>query len=253
MTFALTIAEINEIPSFTLRSGFVVNMIALNHIPLSHVLALFSLDFSLHTQIQRNLRMALAMLKKLLGWISPKPKDPLNECSICTNPISGRPNLVLSCHHARCDGCLIHVFTKAIESETSFPPKCCQPISLSAARKILPLGLAVDFERARREYMTTNRIYCHIEICLAFIPRSNIRLRRARCEDCGARTCTKCRKEYHHFGQCNENNAGLAPLLGLADRQGWKRCVKCGRMVEKAGGCNAMKQVSHPPTFKYVP
>jgi hypothetical protein len=136
----------------------------------------------------QHLRMAPTFFKKIWHWISSKSKEPPTECTVCTSSVTNLPNLVLDCGHVWCLTCVIFVFTRAAETEACFPPRCCQPISLSAARHLLPLEVILAFTRARREYMTINRIYCHVESCSAFIPRSKIFLRRARCEDCGANT-----------------------------------------------------------------
>lgn len=156
------------------------------------------------------------------------------ECSICTEHTPEFTMLQLStCDHQLCKGCVRKLFQNAIDDESSFPPKCCQEISLNTARTFLTSAMIAAFEEAAFEYQTPERIYC--AGCSLFIPPENVGEDFACCGNCGNVTCTHCKSEIHD-GDCPKDKA-LQKLLETASDQGWKRCYKCERMVELKGGC----------------
>jgi hypothetical protein len=97
------------------------------------------------------------------------------------------------------------------------------------------------FEKKKVEYETVNRTYCSNQRCSQFIPPFCIDDDDATCNDCGHLTCATC-KASAHAGPCG-GDAETQGLLALAEREGWRRCSKCGRMIELSIGCNSMRKL----------
>ncbi|KAF5611595.1 IBR finger domain protein [Fusarium subglutinans] len=81
--------------------------------------------------------------------------------------------------------------------------------------------------------------------CLKFIPPNNTSDdgtpcygEEAGCPVCNEITCTRC-KNKGHTGDC-EQQVGPAQALVLAETKGWKRCLRCGHLIELADGCSHM-------------
>ncbi|KAG5663459.1 hypothetical protein KAF25_001395 [Fusarium avenaceum] len=145
------------------------------------------------------------------------------------------------CGHDLCKPCIIWCVERAIAHETLFPPKCCQHEIPIEVNSFLSHDLVDHFEQKRLEYETVNRTYCSNQRCLKFIPPYCIDDDDAICNDCGTVTCATCRAAAH-AGPCVSDPETLG-LLALAEREGWKRCTKCGRMIELSLGCNSMQCV----------
>ncbi|KAF5666328.1 IBR finger domain-containing protein [Fusarium circinatum] len=95
------------------------------------------------------------------------------------------------------------------------------------------------------EHTTMNRTYCSNSQCLKFIPPNNTSDdgtpcygEEVGCPACNDITCTKC-KNKGHTGDC-EQQVGPAQALVLAETKGWKRCLRCGHLIELADGCSHM-------------
>ncbi|KAF5249688.1 hypothetical protein FANTH_4996 [Fusarium anthophilum] len=95
------------------------------------------------------------------------------------------------------------------------------------------------------EHTTMNRTYCSNSQCLKFIPPNNTSDDgtpcygdEAGCSACNEITCIKC-KNKGHTGDC-EQQVGPAQALILAETKGWKRCLRCGHLIELTDGCSHM-------------
>jgi hypothetical protein len=153
------------------------------------------------------------------------------------------------------------------------PPKCCSIIPLSAVGSLLN-SVQIELYKAKyEEWATTDRIYCPVPTCSAFIPeRMYVKVRRApftspnnpyvantlppipsilspqsrtpkkdikphvACSTCGVSVCTKC-KSLSHIGECPESD--LDPALEEQLKK-WKikRCPKCRAGVRRMYGCS---------------
>lgn len=161
------------------------------------------------------------------------------ECVACGENIHPKDAVSLSCNHIYCKVCLQSLFVRATTDESLFPPKCCrQPIDLSLTKTILSAEELIEFEEAKIEFTTTNRIYCAEVDCGKFIPPHNVYPNRecAVCTKCEAETCVHCKKLAHE-GECAADEA-LQGVLTLATGQGWQRCQGCNTMIERDHGCN---------------
>ena len=141
------------------------------------------------------------------------------------------------CQHEYCRDCLKALIETSVSDEAYFPPRCCrQPFSIVQIQMLIPSDLVREYEQKRAEFATSNRTYCHIPKCSAFIPTSGHTSDTARCPVCGSITCTVC-KSASHEGDCPEDT-GVQQLLAAAEGQGWQRCYSCRRVVELHNGCN---------------
>ncbi len=173
-------------------------------------------------------------------------EDRIQYCIACGDGHPVRCLITVPCGHCYCKPCIGGVdgvdeteglFELAMKDESLFPPRCCKTsIPLDAARPFLSEIQVQKFKEKTVEYATTNKTYCHNTQCGSFIPPSQITGDRAECAHCGLATCSLC-KAVAHDGDCPEDPAYIS-LMELAQCKGWKRCIKCRRMVELNCGCN---------------
>ncbi|KAI6760598.1 hypothetical protein HG530_009458 [Fusarium avenaceum] len=163
------------------------------------------------------------------------------HCTICLEVFPETETVEVPCGHDLCKPCIIWCVERAIAHEALFPPKCCQQEIPIEVNSFLSHDLVDRFEQKRLEYETVNRTYCSNQRCLKFIPPFCIDDGDAICNDCGDVTCATCRAAAH-AGPCASDPQTLS-LLALAEREGWKRCTKCGRVIELSLGCNSMQCV----------
>ncbi|KAI0082222.1 hypothetical protein K474DRAFT_1655575 [Panus rudis PR-1116 ss-1] len=161
-----------------------------------------------------------------------------NECVICGDVIR-RIEVQAPCGHFYDVPCLVDLFRATTRDESLFPPRCCQkPFILKQVRHYLGYQLASLYEKKSIEFSTVNRVYCSVPTCSAFIgatTRSSITLR---CPECFSGTCGQCKDEAHPGVPCSTKED--AAVLALAEREGWKRCPGCHRLVELSIGCYHM-------------
>ncbi|KAH9910165.1 uncharacterized protein BXZ73DRAFT_59173, partial [Epithele typhae] len=165
------------------------------------------------------------------------------------------------------------VFQRTTQDESLFPPKCCRiPLEFAAVQKHLPLPLCERYADKRREYTTSDRVYCHTPTCSAFLgPRQKAAAPAARglmnilfritfwplilflrlfiftktvvaytCANCGARTCARCKLRAHTEGRtCPAVDTERVLAIGRA--RGWKRCPACGHLIELIAGCSCVR------------
>ena len=85
-----------------------------------------------------------------------------------------------------------------------------------------------------------DRVYCSRANCSLWIKpdRINARHQEGRCER-GHWTCVTCRGPRHPNQACGQD-PNLIMTNELAEEQGWKKCGKCGALVEHAEACRHM-------------
>ena len=173
---------------------------------------------------------------------APKDKAGLedgdqNACVCCGDEEDSTSLVEAPCRHVYCNDCLKELFLKATKDESLFPPRCCrQNIPIDAISNSLSTEELHRFRIASIEFNTTNRIYCANPRCGIFILPENVQADLARCQECGNFTCTIC-KQVKHEGDCPQDTA-VQETIALADRENWRRCSNCQRMVELHVGCN---------------
>ncbi|KAI9648544.1 E3 ubiquitin-protein ligase arih2 [Ciborinia camelliae] len=164
------------------------------------------------------------------------------KCTICQESHSHQRVVNLSCGCMYCSVCLQRRFIRAIEAEYMFPAKCCDyAIDVTLVRHFLTLDILRDYEAKAIEYGATERVYCANRICSEFIAKENIQGDKAFCTNspCDTVTCVKCKGEWHER-DCPVDEA-LQLVLAEAKKHAWKRCEKCGTLIEHADGCAHMK------------
>ena len=150
------------------------------------------------------------------------------------------PVIRAPCGHDYDVDCVVGLFRAATTDESLFPPACCrQPFNFQRLRQHMDRELASLFEKKAREFSTQNRVYCSRASCSAFLgPATNSATAMA-CNGCGTQTCGHCKKAAHSASQRCTNDADKE-VLAMATREGWKRCPRCGLVVELIYGCNHM-------------
>ena len=168
---------------------------------------------------------------------------PTKLCNICCNEFPANNFATLPCSDEYCHECLRNLCKTALQNEASFPPRCCnREIPLDTIRHHLSAEMYNDLQDKKLEYGTSNRTYCHDPSCNAFIPRDCNRPNNlGKCPKCGSMTCLKCKGEQHLFGSCQRNEGDLKALR-FAEEKGWKRCYRCGMVLERDMGCIHMSK-----------
>ncbi|KAK5123559.1 hypothetical protein LTR85_002597 [Meristemomyces frigidus] len=163
----------------------------------------------------------------------------LFQCAACNGHFNADDCYQVNCEHYYCDGCLAELFRGATTDESLYPPRCCgDTIPYEDISIFLPKELREHFEGKREELDDTNRLYCRVPTCSAYI---GVGLRfgdAGTCVKCDAKTCVHC-KNAAHAGDCAQDQA-TQDTLKLATEEGWKKCPKCERMIELTFGCNHM-------------
>ncbi|TKA80377.1 hypothetical protein B0A55_01903 [Friedmanniomyces simplex] len=163
----------------------------------------------------------------------------VEPCAACYEPTALTSMLQAPCFDYLCTGCLDTIFKLAMTDETFYPPQCCRcPLPIKAALRHLPPATVREYKAKRLELTTVNKTYCHKSACSAFIAPHSIHNGEAFCQECRAKTCSKC-KCAAHFGPCTF--AEDAELLGIARVEKWQRCPGCRRLVERSEGCPDME------------
>ena len=165
-----------------------------------------------------------------------------SECTCCFDDVPFKNAVDLPCRHQYCQPCFSQLVGTAIQSEDTFPPKCCiQEIP----RRILDTHLSSkemsEYDEKALEYAVAvgSRYYCGSPKCAKWIDtrkahRSNGALR---CPHCQFWMCTSCRGSQHSANQDCPQDFGLGAALQQAERAGWRRCYSCRTMVELNTGC----------------
>ena len=176
-----------------------------------------------------------------------EPADNRVECQICASTKLPSEVTTLDCKpkpHVWCRDCITRVFELATRDEQMFPPTCCHhPITLQMAEQFLTPQLKGLFVKKAVEYTTTDRTYCFQSRCSTFIPKPQIQHGVATCPRCKCKTCSTCKRKMHEKDDCSEDPA-IQSLNETANREGWRRCTKCGRMIELTVGCYHVRWVT---------
>ena len=189
------------------------------------------------TAIQK-LVHALKKIMRSIKILNPAESSQPETCTSCRENCS--ETFKTQCSHFYCKDCLIRMVTKSLQDESMFPPQCChKPIEGSDMKKMIGSALVQEQKKRATELNDPDRTYCsdltcsrYISPTIGFWPAFTSKMV-GTCR-CGIQTCRKC-KESAHRGKC------LAPLdkslEKLIKRKKWKRCKKCGRIIELNEGC----------------
>lgn len=159
-------------------------------------------------------------------------------CTFCREQTNGTV-VRAPCGHFWDTDCLADLFRAATTDESLFPPRCCQqPFILKDVQHHLGAELLRAFNTIAVEFGTANRVYCHRPTCSAFICSATETSTVQLCRACLAQTCGRCKKRAHVGTPCATDDA---PILALAEQEGWARCPGCKHLVELTQGCYHIK------------
>mmetsp|Transcript_12257 Transcript_12257/g.27806 ORF Transcript_12257/g.27806 Transcript_12257/m.27806 type:complete len:608 (+) Transcript_12257:108-1931(+) len=173
----------------------------------------------------------------------------LRKCAACFEMKTDADLHTLQCEHAMCKHCLSRLFLDATQDLTLWPPRCCrQPIDLSIAKHVLSAHQELVFAERVEEAQAVKKMYCVNAHCSHFLNLDMIGTDKLdyACPKCSTALCLACKHAAHPGLTCKEaknsrkDSAVEQQLQELADKKGWRRCGKCGVMVQLSGGCNHM-------------
>lgn len=177
-----------------------------------------------------------------------RPRSSRNQrCAACTGVFLSSELTAVPCSHAYCQSCLESLVRVSMKQEVTFPPRCCHKEVPIKVFKNFPKELTDQYEDKRVEFGTpaSERLYCSSPACSAFIPPGQIDSGVGHCTGCQSDTCVAC-KQKEHIGACPEDKQSQA-VLRLAEAAGWKRCERCGHIIEKSMGCTHMSKFEALP------
>lgn len=162
------------------------------------------------------------------------------DCTACGDTFSEMRMVRAPCAHYYCNPCMTGLFTSSMTDESLMPPRCCrQSIPLRSVAALLGPTTTRKFEGKQIEFGTPNRLYCPVKSCSAFMgPASTIHGATRACPSCYTRVCAFCKIPQHSaMVACGDDkDAASKMLLELGQREGWKRCGSCRRLVELSQG-----------------
>lgn len=162
---------------------------------------------------------------------------PEGECAICLERRVLTDLVKTPCKHKLCGQCVSHMFERATDDESFYPPRCYgRKIPLAMAEPFMSIAAYQAFTSRIEEWETKKRIYCANERCRRFVRPRDIGQDLASCRACEMETCIFC-LGLAHRGDCPQDHA-LQSLLRTAELQKWRRCQSCNRLVELLVGCN---------------
>ncbi|KAL2866842.1 Rcat domain-containing protein [Aspergillus lucknowensis] len=178
-----------------------------------------------------------------------KQKDLRICCLVCHERKAPEQLVELPCRHRQCVDCILEVVDHYLKGRRLFSNFCCQEVKPVEA--ILPLipehQRSAYADKIEEHKLPHHKLwYCPDPSCGKWIrPRKKlvvgsmlprfIRLTHA-CPFCNMPICLSCRG-CGHRGRCPPDKS-REMLLALAKRRGWKRCYRCGALVEKVDGCD---------------
>ncbi|KAH0544682.1 hypothetical protein FGG08_001187 [Glutinoglossum americanum] len=104
------------------------------------------------------------------GPIASDGRGSLPTCTACDVSLEPEDTIKPRCEHSYCIFCVKSMFIAACKDESSMPPRCCTAIPLGIALPYLTKEQATLYREKFEEWHTTDRVYCPVQSCSAFIP-----------------------------------------------------------------------------------
>jgi len=188
-------------------------------------------------------------------------------CTACTDALHHPTPHLLIDSSPLCHACFRHLFTLAIESESSFPASwASHPLSASHYAHILGPALLSAYRAKEIEYAcpAQERVFCsrtdpprRPEACGTFVGRwRETRTDGSfcvRCDECAWYTCLRCEETFstgdvagsqaaiaHECDPSRDKELQERAFAGLKRSRDWQLCPNenCKRRVELKDGCN---------------
>ena len=183
--------------------------------------------------------------QKMKSGLDPglqRSEPRLSECIGCFDEMPSQKAIDLPCRHSYCKHCFTQLVSATMQSEASFPPKCCLTgIPKTIMRAHLPPKELTLFEERTLEYAVpiANRYYCVSAKCARWIDTRRAKRTHGslQCPHCTTKLCTVCRGPQHSSNQDCPQDFALEETLERAEMAGWRRCYNCRAMVELNTGC----------------
>ncbi|KAJ9164855.1 RBR-type E3 ubiquitin transferase [Coniochaeta hoffmannii] len=168
------------------------------------------------------------------------------ECVSCFDDVPKKDAVKAVCHHY-CRDCFARLIRTAVDNEAQWPPKCClNPVPFRTIAKYAPRDLLASYRLRAEEFGTPieSRLYCPQPDCGAWIRKTSSRhdaaTRTATCSACGHAACTMCRGAAHPADESCPQDRDTLLADRLAEEEGWRRCARCGVLVEHREACQHM-------------
>lgn len=162
-------------------------------------------------------------------------------CEACYGEFVTQELLLIPCGHSYCQPCLQQLFQNTLLDDSYFPAKCCNEIPLDPVSVALSEELQKSYRAKKIEYETRDRTYCSNQRCSSLLSLGRKTAGNwVRCDECGATTCKLC-KTQPHAGSCNRGGGGYEDVLKTAGDEAWRRCGRCGELIERTYGCNRVR------------
>ncbi|KAL2284786.1 hypothetical protein FJTKL_08625 [Diaporthe vaccinii] len=158
-------------------------------------------------------------------------------CVVCGDPAEEIP----PCSHGYCWDCLTQLILHGCRDGERWPPRCCiWEVNMASPeiRENLPEDVLQLAALSKAYYSATGKLFCCNSKCRKYIPPGEVDefTHIGFCRACWGGTCALCRR-YPHIGTCRKDFQQKSMEKYLI-YMGWKRCEQCGRIVERAAGCN---------------
>ncbi len=162
-------------------------------------------------------------------------------CISCGEPDPGTHLSLENCKHCYCKECVISWVEAALDPGSTFPPVCCNhQITLEVVEPYISLDLASRFKMQEKISLAAAcPLICAEPGCLVGISTQNIVGDKGHCLACKRNTCNKCRMGWHEDEECVADEE-RALIMGMAKKEGWQSCFRCGNLVELNTGCYHM-------------
>jgi len=203
---------------------------------------------------------------------SANTTPPPPTCTACTDSLSPPTPHLLIDSSPLCHSCFRHLFTLAIESESSFPASwASHPLSADRYAHILGPALLSAYRAKEIEYAcpAQERVFCsrtdpprRPEACGKFVGRwRETRTDGSfcvRCEKCAWYTCLRCEENFstgdvagaqasisHECDPSRDKELEERAFAGLKRGKDWQFCPNegCKRRVQLKDGCNHVRCV----------
>jgi hypothetical protein len=175
-------------------------------------------------------------------------RDSFRNEHTCTCCALLAPAYEAPCEHAYCVACLRQLLLKAILEPSLLPVRCCGiEFDENVSRMVLARADFDRFQTAWAEINASSKMYCPVPTCSQFINLDLVDATVFPCPNCRVGLCKECRAGEHAGMSCTEfqesgdrSASEEQRLIELGEQLGWKRCARCGTMVELHTGCNHM-------------